>query len=347
MSFFESMALSGQERIHSQVIAWIFSSECQALSLENKLKILSELTGKQILSQTIKSITEYGDMDILILCDSDAVIIENKIKILTHSNQLVKYEQMAKKSDLTKNLNHHFLYLSLFRENIKNSIWKTVLHEELALLLGKFNKIPNNDMILIKEYLKFHNKLSTAKNKFFEKIEDFEDVYRHASKDKISKAKHKYSSEVNEFIVRTGLQTIFQIAYLQSIAEEVNHSNVYSLEETHGNGLINFKIKDIQYEDQKYVINLQYQGDTLKINFASFNYRSSKKDQLPKKVLAFFKEDSATTHWLTYKKFNPPKTKAYISRSRKVKLPCYYAKNELVELLKNEILFFSDFNIPL
>lgn len=347
MSFFESMALSGQERIHSQVIAWIFSSECQALSLDDKLKILSSLIGKEITSKTIKSITEYGYIDILILCDYDTIIIENKIKIQTHSNQLEKYQKMAKESELTKTLNHHFLYLSLFHEDIKNSLWKNVLHEELASLLNSCVKNSCNDTVLLEEYLKFHKKLSDAKNMFFEKNGDFEDVYRYASKDKVSKAKVKYSSSVSEFIVRTGLETIFQIAYLQSVAEEVNHSNGHSLAESHGMGLINFKIKEISHDGRKYIVNLQYQGDTIKINFASLDYFSSKKEQLPEKSLAFFKEDSATSHWLTYKKFNPPKTKAYISRSRKIGLPCSLSKKELVDLLKNEILFFSDFNISL
>ena len=347
MSFFESMALSGQERIHSQVIAWIFSSECQALSLDDKLKILSSLIGKEIISKAIKSVTEYGDIDILILCDADAIIIENKIKIQTHSNQLEKYQKMAKESELTKALNHHFLYLSLFHEEIKNSLWKNVLQEELASLLNKCPKNSCNDKVLLEEYLKFHHKLSNAKNMFFEKIEDFEDVYRHASKDKVSKAKVKYSSSISEFIVRTGLETIFQIAYLQSVAEEVNNIYGHSLAESHGNGLINFKIKEILHKDQKYLVNLQYQGDTLKINFASIDYFSSKKEQLPEKSLVFFKEDLATSHWLTYKKFNSPKTKAYISRSRKIGLPCSFSKKELVKLLKNEINFFSDFNILL
>jgi hypothetical protein len=347
MSFFESMALSGQERIHSQVIAWIFSSECQAFLLADKLKILSSLVGKQVTSTIIKSITEYGDIDILILCDNDAIIIENKIKIQTHSNQLEKYQKVVKESELTKTLNHHFLYLSLFREDIKNSNWKKLLHEDLALFLNNSEKSAGTDKVLLEEYLKFHKKLTNAKNIFFNKVEDFEDVYLHASKDKTSKAIVKYSSPISEFIVKTGLETIFQIAYLQSIAEEVNHREEFSLAESHGMGLINFKIKEIIHDNQKYIVNLQYQGDTIKINFASLDYFSSRKEQLPEMILAFFVDNSATSHWLKYKKFNPPKSKAYISRSRKIGLPCSMSKRELVNLLKEEISFFNDFNISL
>ncbi len=346
MSFFESVSLSGQERVHSQVIAWVFSETCSSLLLDEKLKVLSKLTGRTIQSQSISSITEYGDIDILILCDNDAVIIENKIKIQTHSNQLQKYEKISKELPLTKSLNCHFIYLSLFPENINEPNWGQKLHKELYEYLSNANKQDNHDTVLLGEYLKFHKKLVDAQDEFFRDITKFKDVYTYGSLKKIDKINAKYSNDYTRFISQTQLETIFQIAYLKVVADKVGHSS-FTLDESHGMALINFEIASYDINGIEFKSHLQYQADVLKFNFAAKNYSSSTKEQLPENCLNFFKNNESTEIWNEYIGFNPPKRKAYVSRSKKITLPCDADLIELVEMLKLEIEKFRNLTIPL
>ena len=95
-SFFEFLSLSHQERIHSQIISWIFSLNFNGANEKQKLKLLHSIF--KLKAKKIKfSITEYENIDILIKTDSSIIIIENKFKSSQHSNQLEKYLKICKK----------------------------------------------------------------------------------------------------------------------------------------------------------------------------------------------------------------------------------------------------------
>lgn len=111
-TFFETVCLSDKERVQSSVIAWIFSDECKAISLQDKLTALENLikpTSKWNNINSIEPLVEWQHMDILILLKEggdlkDVVVIENKIKCDLHDNQLTRYSsQLTSQYILDKN----------------------------------------------------------------------------------------------------------------------------------------------------------------------------------------------------------------------------------------------------
>ena len=99
-TFFETVCLSDKERVQSSVIAWIFSDECKAINLYDKLTALANLLGANRTDwnsiTSMESVVEWQHMDILILLKEggdlkDVVVIENKIKCDLHDNQLTRY----------------------------------------------------------------------------------------------------------------------------------------------------------------------------------------------------------------------------------------------------------------
>ena len=79
-TFFETVCLSDKERVQSSVIAWIFSDECKAIDLEDKLTALATLIGvnpnpwiNNITS--MESLVEWEHMDILILLKCSKMLL--------------------------------------------------------------------------------------------------------------------------------------------------------------------------------------------------------------------------------------------------------------------------------
>jgi len=156
-TFFETVCLSDKERVQSSVIAWIFSDECKAIYLQDKLTALENLikpTSKWNNITSMESLVEWEHMDILIILKEnevlkDVVVIENKIKCDLHDNQLTRYSlQLTSQYILDKNGNpktkepnpyrnatHHYGYLTLINHNNvtdgNNIVWMNFIYKNL------------------------------------------------------------------------------------------------------------------------------------------------------------------------------------------------------------------------
>lgn len=90
-SFFEHLGIADMERIHSQMIAWIFDPACKAFDEEQKNKLLRDLFDLDSVSN-IKITTEDNNIDILVETDKHIIAVENKLKSSQHDDQLTKYQ---------------------------------------------------------------------------------------------------------------------------------------------------------------------------------------------------------------------------------------------------------------
>lgn len=173
-NFFESVCLSDKERVQSSIIAWIFSDECHAITLEGKRAALAQLLGVEKSKwndiNKMESEVEWQHMDILILLKKDnelkdVVVIENKIKSDLHDDQLARYSaQLNAQQILNKdgkptkkdnpyyneNYNYHYGYLTLksrrdvtYKTDKKDITWKNFdynkLYKELRAILDNGN----------------------------------------------------------------------------------------------------------------------------------------------------------------------------------------------------------------
>ena len=173
MSFFSSISIASQERIHSQVFSWFFSSQYSAINEEDKISLLEKIVGHSLNSSKITSVTtEEDNIDIIIYTDKAIVAFENKIKSTTHSNQLTKYDQILTQKGIP---NIYKIYLSLFDEDIDNPNWKIVTHREMATTLNEAKLNDCGDSIIFKDYLGFYSLLGESAWSFLEGPNNFKE----------------------------------------------------------------------------------------------------------------------------------------------------------------------------
>ena len=250
-TFFETVCLSDKERVQSSVIAWIFSDECKAIYLRDKLNALAKLVGATSANwssiTSMESLVEWEHMDILILLKdnngvlTDVVVIENKIKCDLHDNQLTRYStQLNSQNILDKNgkpktneinpyynATHHYGYLTLIkRDDVtdgNNIVWTNFtykkLYEELRNGLNNGDK-SDPDYHIAESYLNaLDNMVSVAdvaiQNPFILFLDKF----------------HPYNNAFHsewDYIRKYKLRHVLQVNYFESIKQAVeNDINQY------------------------------------------------------------------------------------------------------------------------
>lgn len=313
-SFFEHIGIADRETIHSGIIAWIFSNDCEAFSENQKSTLIKKLFGLNNTSKIIKTITEYKNIDILIDCEDCVIVIENKIKSSQHSNQLYKYKKTIQCDFKDKSTS--FFFLTLISENPNTKNWKDLSYETLLNVMLSAKLTKHNDSLFVDEYLKYLNKMVLSLKYFLENsiVRDY--VFLNGATKKYDKKTGKLGLR-ESFIAKNQLETIYQKAFWYKTMENTQLSKFeYEIDETRGSVLINLIIKEFRniYNDILFVSLIQIQNKAVKFAIKPKNdYKKSKKEWL-NKVEAFFNEE--TKDEFDFIRINKPKTKAFMSFSK-------------------------------
>lgn len=154
--FFEFISAASNEKVHSQTLAWIFSTNCTAFTPEVKGEILCQFVGDTMDNSKnyipLKSIAEIEDIDLFIECANVCLIIENKIKSSQHSNQLYKYQYFTTIDEVQK--------ISILDEWVKNAF----PHFTCLELNDKKNKL--RDKYSLQKYPAFEQLLKSKAPKY-------------------------------------------------------------------------------------------------------------------------------------------------------------------------------------
>lgn len=326
-SFFEYLGLADVERIHSQFLAWVLSENCKALDQKERSLLLMNLFG--VSGQLVSIHTERNGIDILIVTETDVIVIENKLKSSQHSGQLAKYEEHIKKI-YPKHIPYYF-FLTLVNEKATGNPWKSLNYSILYKQLSSVKIIPGtNHGVILTEYLLFLKRLHEVVTDFHENVKQYDMVFLDGKKKKHEKEEEDYKSVNKWFIASNQLETILQKSFLIKLVDEVKNP-VGRISETRGDALVDFKIEsDLKFEGRLYSTALQLQGETIKFTFAIENsdYLTSKKQWIQNIIPLFVKLNQENT--FGYKKLNKPKNLAYLSISKK--LDNYYWQLSLPEL---------------
>tara|TARA_B100000780_G_C21070589_1_gene430756 strand:- start:259 stop:1362 length:1104 start_codon:yes stop_codon:yes gene_type:complete len=338
-SFFEHLGIADSERVHSEFISWLLSSECNVIGNAEKINFIETLFGLAKTDCIIKTGTEIDNIDIFIETNNSVLIIENKIKSSQHSNQLERYKEFVEAKYPIKK--HHFIYLTLVKEN---SIYNGWIHVSYSEILQELNKLKisesNRHSCFIEDYILYLTKLLSALYEVISHPNDFAYVFKNGSLKKSEKLLLKFQNKKEEFITKNQLETIFQKAFLTTILnnDEIKELNGV-LTDTRGTALIDFPLKrNISIGDDKlYSTFIQIQGDNIKFAFAiQEHYKNSKKEWISKIIEIFKSFNNEKTEG--YKKINPPKSKAYVSISKKMEKPYWIlSTEEIISMIKLEI----------
>ena len=269
-SFFDKIGVADMEKVHSAVIGWMFSDDCCALNKQQKSELLCSLFNVRSVQafNSFEVKVEHHDIDILIITDNDTCwVIENKVKSSQHSNQLDKYYdiingipvKIGRKTHIIedyKALNKHFCYLTLVNEQPQciNNVWVNTTYKDFSKALkdALFNVNPNDDYIILKEYLCCITNLADALDEF---INDHL-RYKYVFDDGTNKKKRN-----GNYIADNGLETIFQKCFLSHIIGKTKNYSGFDISETHGIALA--EKKDVLFI-RDYKLGIQFQNGSFK-----------------------------------------------------------------------------------
>lgn len=349
-TFFESLMLADAERIHSQTLAWILNLHETIFPKQEKkyfFKSLFNLSNNIIIEDNYFVGTEINNLDIVIRTNDTTLVIENKLKSSEHSFQSDKYLNALPVNLRSCEENTYFAFLSLTAESPKNSRWISVSFENLleSLQCIQWNK-EDRSYTFIEEYIKTLENLVGAFNHFMQNHHEYETVFMDGHKKKHEKdpEDEKYKSySKKEYIRKNQLETIFQKAFIKKVVSDLNLKD-YHISETHGVALLQVNRKKIILGNKPFFLGFQFQGNTLKINFAGEEYGKSKANQITNEMIAVFESVFKNKNGFT--RLNKPKTKAYMSVSKKLDKQLFEYNMDELKVFIQVILQNLDIFLP-
>lgn len=206
----------------------------------------------------------------------------------------------------------------------------------------KYIKLSGNN-IFIENYIYYLWKIIEFHEEFLENFQNYPTVFKNWNIKKVDKDEKFFEgikSDLEKFVAKNQLETIFQKSFLLNIMNEEKEKIDVFIDETHWTELLNIVLeKDKEYNWKKFDILLQLQWETIKFVFASQDYNNSNKGDLWNMLDVFEKisTNNLVNNW--FNKINKPKSKGYISLSKKfLEIPYWKKeKKDIIYKIKDEI----------
>lgn len=253
------------EKVHSAIMGWLFSDDCQALDIIQKSELLCKLFRVESIEvfQTIRTEVEHHNIDVIILTDEGTPnaacwVIENKIKSSQHSKQLDKYVGIVNGEEVTigrskytvkdyESFKKYYCLLTLVDEKArcKKPLWNNATYKEFSQLLCAMTLDTNPDGVILSEYRQCITNLSKALDDFLCNHQAYDNVFTDGSKKKGSKSKVGTFGKYSDYVANNNLETIFQKCLLSHINQQSQKWKYdWGISETHGIALIEYGIKE-------------------------------------------------------------------------------------------------------
>ena len=277
-NFFNAIGLADMEKVHSAMIAWMFSSDCTALSQEDKSRALNSLFDSQYEFKSIRTELERDNIDIHIVTDEGTPneahwIIENKIKTNQHSNQLDKYVDIA--NEKYGKWEKHFVFLTLIEEaplGYHAPKWVNKTYSYLLDIMNNLNSWQSRDnshKFILEEYIECIKLLNNSLNDFISSPHLYPHVFeygRTAREHKDFKAIGHDTGEYASFIAECNLEKIFQECFLSKKIKNECLSNFQGnvFVQSWGKAmLVLYGKKEWDFEPLR--LQIEFQGETFKV----------------------------------------------------------------------------------
>lgn len=297
---FEYLMAAAMEKVHSQVLGWIFSLR-DPHNLNEKesigVALLKRILGIENETISIESVVvEYNNFDILIEWKRNGtnctLIIENKIKSSEHSNQLARYVEdmkvLVEKEDSFQHYSpyqkerHYYFLLQLIHEKNLHEPWRQLNYSSLSNYLRLALEddqvsITTDVRTMLEQYLDCITRLSDSVDQFILNPAKFGFVFSEGKTRKLVGSKHLHQHQifsVENYIKANQLETILQKAfYFKLMQEEVLADKEYHIGESHGTAILDlFLPGTVQVQINSTIVSLrkicQFQGAQVKFALA-------------------------------------------------------------------------------
>jgi hypothetical protein len=253
LSLFEYLGVADQERIHTQILAWMLHPKNSPLN-ELDFKLLYETlfkTNLECRTSIEQVITEYKHVDLLILLNGKVISLENKFKSKQSYNQLKNYKEIIDSEFPSKTKEYYFLTISHEKANVEgwNDLdYKIILDFLNSIEETKFNKYLDDYRTLLQKLLQareyFLSKCN-CRNLIFERS-----GLKNSERIKNTNNNQKYEKELS-FILNNKLELLYTQIFFAKIIENLRNKALesknisYELSESNGKALIHFHFNDL------------------------------------------------------------------------------------------------------
>jgi hypothetical protein len=323
-TLFEMLGIADQERIHTQMIAWLLTPNDSPLCKESRQKLYQTIFG--VNAQDIENITpstELKNLDlamIIIRPNSEKpqliAVLENKFKSSQSQDQLSKYNESIKEFKeyfevLTGDQGFRKVFLSFSYENPDNNEW---LKKDYIEILNTLNEIKCDNQYFI-DYKCFLQKLVKYRDEFTKNHKEYSQIFKGSGQKEQNRILNPISSDskdLEKFVSKNKLERLF----VQILYRKITSGYNAIIEETRGRGLIQIYFYQIKFlnSDEWCMCGFQIQGSSKKINIRKKNYKGGSIDNnILKKLNNFFGKKDLSN--------NPPRSEdsSYVSWSRRKK----------------------------
>jgi len=348
-TLFESLAIANAERIHSQVVAWVFNLSDDVLGQKVKLNALKELfnlsnTKDEDIGVFETCETEVKSIDILIETQKYLFVIENKLKSSEHTKQTTRYKEYVE-NEYANKTQRIYGFLSLIEDNPEDKDWVTITYEKLHNILKDCLleiKKEKREYHLLSDYVETLDNLVKAYKSFRTEKEVLKYVFNKKEKKGIGKSEDReYENSSIAIIKRNRLETIFQKAFFKELCNALS-LNHFEVDETHGNGQFATHLKRFVFNGTELKIAFSIQQNTMKISITPLIYNKSRKEHIEKYEKAF-NSFKIIFNANGFKKFNNPRRHARYSYSKVMNSKIFeYDYNELINYINEEITKAKD-----
>jgi hypothetical protein len=342
------MSIADIERIHTQFLYWIFSNNFHGLNDKNKLELLNTFFGldENKLPKSDKIYTEKKNIDLVIELENLVIVVENKFKSSLRINQQADYEEKIKREYSSNKLIKYYLLTLINEQGIGG--WEKVNYSLLLSCLSSLKKENHTHSHILSEYILYLENLDSVLKEFNNSPSKFSIVFKNGNTKKDIKQSMILNNREEYFISRNQLETIFQKQFLYSILKDIIIPDCITkpviISETRGIALIDFKYnKKCNLNKDDKIINfetgIQFQDGVIKFTYSIERelYQQSTRDWFGdyNKLEKVMKEMKGE---FNFQNFNPPKSKAYISISKKCSNENWWEnKNALITELNSEL----------
>lgn len=234
---------------------------------------------------------------------------------------------------------HRYIFLTLIKES-HGEDWVRISYFDILNKLKDLKLDNNKHSVFVEDYILYLTRLLSVLNEVIEIPKEYDYVFKNGSLKKQDKLNLVFKDSKTEFIAKNQLESIFQKAYLTNLLDRQDVCNCdINITDTRGVALVDFILKkDISIGGKRlYNIFIQLQDDNIKFAFANQdNYLKSKKEWIPE-VIEVFKTLKNENN-CGYNKINTPKSKAYVSISKKMNKPYWDMDiKEFSKMLNDEI----------
>lgn len=334
-TLFEMLAIADQERIHTQIIAWLLTPEHFALSEINQSKLIESLFGLSIYPDEIskvKIITELNSLDFVLIHGNDLIVVENKLKSKQGEDQLSRYNKVIDnfraeyKERYNLNNEPRKFFLTFSGEISNDTNWNCIDYQAVRDAISDLD----NTNTYINDYLSLLNRLISSRDKFLKDHTKYKEVFKRSgmkAEDRFVKPLHP-RDDTEKFICENKLERMYIETLFRRVLIEQGFSNA-GIDESHGVALIQIDFFKFLTKDNKtqLKVGLQIQGSSLKYVLSSTDYSKSTKDDLPNELIDHIELALDKIQFRS----NSARSKAYHSWSRKI------ADNQKIENLEISI----------